>query len=358
MSEFYVRAVRIGPIEKHPNADNLSITQIDTESGPGYPVIIKTGDFKEGDFAAYIPVDSIVPDTEEWAFLKGHRRIKARKLRGIFSMGLLCPLPPGDWRKEGELQKALGITKYVPEAEQETPNDLWTGPKIKGWGPIYWAKKLYYYWKFGRPKVTGTPKFPFPEYTDIEGMRKWKNILEEGEEVVISEKIHGSCSRFAFHQGKFWVGSHHQFKGRPKANSVDNFWQAAFNADLETKLAKAPGIAFYGEVYGKVQKNFGYDKPGGVKIRFFDAKDLITQKYLDYDDFLKLCEKLDLEVVPEIYRGPWNESLKSLAEGPSLLANHIREGFVVKPTKERYHSKLGRVILKMVSEDYLTSKDS
>ena len=353
MSEFYVRAVRIGPVEKHSGADNLSITQIDG----GYPVIIKTGDFKEGDLAAYVPVDSIVPDTETWAFLKGHRRIKARRLRGVFSMGLLCSLPPGEWKEGDNLQEALGITKYVPETEQEKAS--WTGPRIKGWGPVYWLKRLFYWWKFGRSKGTGTPKFPFPEYTDIEGLRKWKNILEEGEEVCLTEKLHGSCARYAMHQKKFWVGSHHQFKGRPsKAGGVDNFWQAAFNADLETKLAKAPGIAFYGEVYGKVQKGFFYDKPGGVKVRFFDARDLTTQKYLDYDDFLKLCERLDLEVVPELYRGPWKESLKELAEGQSVLAKHIREGFVVKPVKERYHSKLGRVILKMVGEAYLTSKDS
>jgi tRNA-binding EMAP/Myf-like protein len=359
MSEFYVRAVKVGPIAKHPGADNLSITQIDATNGnEGYPVIIKTGDFTEGHLAAYIPVDSIVPDTETWTFLKGHRRIKARRLRGIFSMGLLCPLPPGDWKEGDNLQEALGITKYEPEVEHDIPNDPWTGPKLKGWGPIYWLKKLYYYWKFGRSKLTGTPKFVFPEYTDIEGLRKWSKVLQEGEEVTLSEKIHGSNARFAFHNRKFWVGSHHQFKGRPRAGVADNFWQAAFNANLETKLAKSPGIAFYGEVYGKVQKGFPYDKPGDVKVRFFDARDLKTLRYLDYPDFLKLCDRLDLEVVPEIFRGPWSESLKYLAEGSSTLAKHIREGFVVRPIKERHDSRLGRVILKMVGEGYLTSKDS
>jgi len=353
MSDFFPRAVRIGAVEKHPNADNLSITNVE-----GSPVIIKTGDFQEGQLAAYIPVDSIVPDTEQWSFLKGNRRIKARRLRGVFSMGLLAPLPPGNWKEGDDLLKALGIVKYVPEAEREPPQGPWTGPRIKGWGPIYWAKKLYYYWKFGRVKQTGTPKFQFSEYTDIESLRKWSKVLQDGEEVSITEKIHGSNARYAVHQNKLWVGSHHQFKGRPKAGSVDNFWQAAFNTDLETKLAKAPGIAFYGEAYGKVQKGFGYDKPGGIRVRFFDAMDLKTLRYLDRDDFVNLCDKLDLETVPELYRGPWSESLKSMAEGQSILAKHIREGFVVKPVKERYDHKLGRVILKMVGEAYLTSKES
>jgi RNA ligase (TIGR02306 family) len=276
-------------------------------------------------------------------------------------MGLLCPLPPGDWKEGDNLQEALGITKYDPEVVNEIPNDPWTGPKLKGWGLIYWLKKLYYYWKFGRSKVSGTPKFTFPEFTDVESLRKWGKVLRDSEEVVIAEKIHGCNARFAFHKKHFWVGSHHQFKGRPNKfarGKPDNFWQAAWNSDLETKLAKAPGIAFFGEIYGRVQKGFGYDCPGDVRVRFFDAMDLTTLRYLDYQDFVNLCDKLDLERVPELYRGPWKESLKELSEGQSILAKHIREGFVVKPTKERYDSKLGRVILKLVGEAYLTNKDS
>ena len=359
MSDFYVKAVRLRNIERHPNADTLSIVGVGGEDGsPGNPVIFSTKDFKEGDLVGYVPVDSIVPDTEQWSFLKGHRRIKARKLRGIFSMGLLCPLPQGVFHEGDNLKEALNITKYEPEADHEIPKDPWTGPKLKGWSPVVLIKRLYYYWKFGRPKLTGTPKFIFPEYVDIESLRKWGKVLQEGEEVVLTEKIHGSCSRYAVHKKKFWVGSHHQFKGRPKSGKPDNFWQAAFNANLETKLAKAPGIAFYGEIYGRVQRGFGYDCPSDVRVRFFDARDLTTLKYLDYQDFVNLCDRLDLERVPELYKGPWKESLKELSEGQSILAKHIREGFVIKPTRERHNPKLGRVILKMVGEAYLTSKDS
>ncbi|RYE90041.1 MAG: RNA ligase, partial [Myxococcales bacterium] len=85
MSEFHVRVVRVGPIVKHPQADNLSIAQVF-----GYPVIIRTGEYAEGDRAVYVPVDSVVPEGDpRWAFLGEHRRIRAKKLRGVFSMGLL-----------------------------------------------------------------------------------------------------------------------------------------------------------------------------------------------------------------------------------------------------------------------------
>jgi len=36
----------------------------------------------------------------------------------------------------------------------------------------------------------------------------------------------------------------------------------------------------------------------------------------------------------------------------------VREGWVGRPVKERYDHRVGRVILKMVGEGYLMSKDS
>jgi hypothetical protein len=58
MSELHAPVVRIGKVGKHPNADTLSITQ-----AGGFPVIFRTGDFKEGDLAVYVPIDSLLPST-------------------------------------------------------------------------------------------------------------------------------------------------------------------------------------------------------------------------------------------------------------------------------------------------------
>lgn len=38
MSEFKVEVVKVGPVEKHPNADSLGITKV-----YDYPVIVKKG---------------------------------------------------------------------------------------------------------------------------------------------------------------------------------------------------------------------------------------------------------------------------------------------------------------------------
>ena len=93
MSEFHVRKVTITNKELHPNADSLSITNVE-----GYPVVIRTEDFQLGDQALYIPVDALLDvRNPRFSFLTsrtnetGIHRVKAAKIRGIFSMGLLIP---------------------------------------------------------------------------------------------------------------------------------------------------------------------------------------------------------------------------------------------------------------------------
>jgi hypothetical protein len=45
-----------------------------------------------------------------------------------------------------------------------------------------------------------------------------------------------------------------------------------------------------------------------------------------------------------------------LADGKSEIASHIKEGIVIKPVKERWEHRCGRVIFKHISEAYLVKK--
>ena len=65
MSEWHCQIVTIEKVEKHPNADKLSIAYVNGD----YPVIIKNDDFKVGDIASYLCVDTVVPDVEDYHFL-------------------------------------------------------------------------------------------------------------------------------------------------------------------------------------------------------------------------------------------------------------------------------------------------
>ena len=418
MSEFHVQVVRLGKIEKHPSADRLQITHVHGETGEGYPCISQLGAFKEGDLAVYLPVDSLVPASNpafsflvpppvrkddmtdiEWEERQRRYekektekvRIKAKKLRGIFSMGLLVPVeealagtPQATSAAEGDdVQELLGVEKWEPDEANRRPGHP-SGPQ----GPS--------------GQTEPDPGF-LPEYTDIEGLRKWSKILEIGEEVVITEKIHGQNARYLFKENRLWVGSHHQLKRAPhvvtedemtqferekriwsvkhvfhsiyrgvktvlpflpKVNenraprhpvdvAVTNWWHIAYKMELEKLLSMIPDIAVYGELYGSVQ-DLKYGCPNEIRFRAFDAMDVNTRRYLDYDDFKQKMDLLGIETVPLLYRGPWTDGCRDLAEGKTTLGGgHVREGIVIRPVKERRHDRCGRVILKLVGQSYL-----
>ena len=89
---------KILSIEKHPDSDHLQICQID--EGDGQPVQIITG-------AQNIAVGDLVPVAKDDSYLPGGVHIKAGKLRGLPSNGMLCSL--------GE----LGLTKHdFPYADE------------------------------------------------------------------------------------------------------------------------------------------------------------------------------------------------------------------------------------------------
>ncbi len=317
MSEFRVSVVVISAIEKHPNADSLSITTLG--GAGGYPVIFRTGEYREGDRAVYVPVGALVPANDpRWSFLGTHLEIEAKKLRGVFSMGLLTPADP-EWEVGRDVATELGITRAEPS----------------------------------EPSVGDEPDPGLmPVYTDLEGLRAHPNILQEDEEVVITEKIHGESARYTFANGRLYCGSRIRWKN-PNADPCSAWWKTADQLELEERLASVPGIGVFGEIFGNVT-GMQYGKTGAARgLRLFDAMNLADRRYLDFDDFSAVAKRLDLPTVPILYRGPWQNDLRAMAEGNSTFANHVREGIVIKPTTERFDPRVGRVVLKLHGQGYL-----
>lgn len=323
MSEFHVSVIEIGKVEKHPNADSLSITYVHG----GYPCVFRTGQFHEGDLAVYVPVDTTVPVIDpRFAFLaktankEGRARIAALKLRGVFSMGLLVERSH-DWPLGADVRELLGVERYEPPL----PPASSSGTAERGPSTV-------------------------PTYTDIEGMRKYPFVFRPDEQVVATEKIHGANGRFVYLDGRLYCGTRTWWI----ADGNNIWWQAARTADLEAKLARLPGIVLYGEVYGRVQ-DLRYGLRDSVGFVAFDAFDAVTGKYFDYPTLVALCRSLDVPMVPPLYMGPYSDLDVSIAEGATVFAHGacIREGFVVRPLAERYDSAVGRVILKYVGEGYL-----
>jgi RNA ligase (TIGR02306 family) len=319
MTDFHVEVVKLGELIEHPNAERLLITQV-----KGFQVITgKDNNFKLGDLVVYLPIDSIVPANDpQFEFLKGHNRIRASRLRGLFSCGLIIPAKEG-WVEGQEVDKELGITKYVHPSELEDGVSSQNDPD-PGSMPVY----------------------------DIEGLRRWKDILVAGEEVFIAEKLEGENARYHHDGTRLWVGSRTRFKKDIEGNK---WWIAAKKMELEQKLSSMPHLAFYGELLGHVKKfPYGMSPKEIATLRFFDVLEVKTRRWLDIDEQLKVCEDLKLPVAPALYRGPFNydEAIK-MSSGKSTLDNHFREGIVVRPVKERVDQALGRVILKDHGEEWL-----
>lgn len=309
-STHQVTVLKLGPLEKHPNADKLEIAKI-----WGYTCVTQAGAFKEGDLVAYIPPDSVVPNTPEFAFLNGHNRIKVKKLRGIVSQGFLIPAPPGV--KEGDnVAEIVGVTHYDP------PEPFSTGGDNK------------------------TPAGYRPTY-DVDSFFRYSHLFKQGETVVVTEKVHGANARFACVDDQMYCGSRTGWK----KESAENLWWKALknHPEVEAFCRAHPELTVYGEVYGQVQ-DLKYQ--GGHHIVVFDL--LRGNEWVPYNEAKQIGATLPW--VPEIYVGPCDETkLRSLADGKSLIpgANNIREGVVVKPLVERTEPEIGRVQLKIVSDAYL-----
>lgn len=308
-------------LRRHPNADALSIADIE---GSLWQVVVKTEDFKPEGTAIYIPVDTVVPKVPDFEFLRNRGfRVKAIKLRGEYSYGLLIPnkecLPV-----RCDVTDILGIKKYEPPTLIET-----TGDVMKG---LDWIVK----------------------YTDIERYENFADVFLEGEEVVVTEKIHGSNLRVSQKETVLFVGGH---RCMFKKSNTNLYWSAIKKNGLDTVLLEGlpDEVVLFGEVYGKKVQNMHYGLTT-QKIVFFDA--FVDGRYLDWDEFVGLIEGLGLSMPPLVFRGTYNLTrIKMLSCGPTLLGgSHMREGVVAKPIKERFNGKLGRVILKFLNPEYETSK--
>jgi phenylalanyl-tRNA synthetase beta chain len=76
-----VVTARIVSFEKHPNADRLSVCQVDDGSGQARQIVCGAKNFQAGD---------VVPLALPGAVLPGDFTIKSSKLRGVLSEGMLC----------------------------------------------------------------------------------------------------------------------------------------------------------------------------------------------------------------------------------------------------------------------------
>lgn len=372
MATFEVKVVEVS-IEPHDNADALEIANI-----KGYQCIVRKGEYQTGDTAIYIPEQALVPkailqEMNLWDDAKGKGklagthgdRVKAVKLRGKLSQGLLYPnkenLPVGT-----EVGEQLGIEKWEPVI----PTQL-AGKTVSVHG---------YTLKYDIENIKN-----HPEVVDF--------LIENGVEVQLTEKIHGTWCCIGFYpepihpelygDGDVVITSKGLskqglvFKNEPYNNERNLYvktYRDIFAAVSDVMhiehLVGHPNtpVFFLGEIFGRGVQDLTYGF-NDIQYRLFDIfvgypRENMGGRYLTPVEIRELTELFEtfpnLSHVPVLYEGPLTrEVIDEYTNGMDTLNGHnVREGVIIKPYDRHDISfgELDRVILKSVSEKYLTRK--
>ncbi len=320
-------------VKSHPNADRLELVEV-----LGWQVVTGKGLRKDGQKCVYIQPDSLVPDkwSEKWEvkqYLKGpdKNRVGQIRLRGEPSFGFIVEAADLNWEDGEDVADYYGITKYEP--------------------PV----------KINCGDSDVDCEF-FPKYTDIENLRNYPDVFEAGEEVVATEKIHGTNCRIGMVNGVKMAGSMRLRRKEPENYEQNTYWfpwsipeiQNFFN-DISAIYGQ---VIVFGEVYGHgIQKGYCYDSKNGlIGFRVFD---IMTNGNWESPNNVKVyCDTYNIPMAPVLYRGPFSlKAIKEVSDGQTTVGDgNIREGVVVRPVKERRHSRVGRLVMKYVGDEYLLSK--
>lgn len=328
MSTLIVEVCQISEILPHPNADALELTVI-----KGWQSVVQKGIFKAGDKVTYIPIDSVIPleHSERWGITKylSNGRVRCAKLRGEPSFGVVL-VPEQDWEIGADVKDFYGITKYIPPFKADAGDAEPSHPLLS-------------------------------KFTDVENMRNFPTIIKDGEPVVVTEKIHGTCCRVGILEGIRVGGSMELQRTKPALNNISTYWYPwtliGVEAMLEVLAVGYKQVILFGEVFGSSIQSLSYGKKGGYGFAAFGL--MLEGKFVDFPDFEKLCETYHVTMVPVLYRGPFSlAKIVELSKGNTTLdGDHIREGVVVVPEKERRDPKIGRVCLKYIGDQYLLGKN-
>lgn len=336
-------------VHEHPNADALELAQVGL-----YRAVVAKGVYRTGETAVYIPEQSVLPEEliEELGLtgrLAGSRsdRVKAVRLRGELSQGIVC------------LPKALvASTSHGPRRTARTSRSGSASPSgCRRYRPRWTARSSH---------------FDLLPWVDIENIQRYPDIFAPGEDVVLTEKLHGSACLLTYfaEDGRAQVSSK-GFGAKYLALTEDPrnlYWRAVHGhgvAAAAARLAERLGarrVGVFGEVYGAGVQDLTYGADGRRETLGYAVFDVSAEidgevRWLDATELLTG----ELPLVPRLYEGPYDIGrVLEFASGRETVSGqglHLREGVVIRPVTERYSPVTGgRAVAKAVSPAYLTRK--
>jgi RNA ligase (TIGR02306 family) len=375
MSQLIVKIREITEVVPHPNADRLEILKIDH-----WQTIYNKDVFQAGDLCVYFPPDTVFPEdvaeylgilnyTSPLGKVNGIRppgvRVRAIRLRSEESFGLVITIDALD-----------NVIQAFPKDEDndEPPELLEVGSDVAD---------LFGVTKYTPPEPcrdgdAAAPHPRFHAYTGIENIRNFGDIFKDGEEVIITEKLHGMNARVGKIKTvddetgdvvwEYMCGSHGVRRKEVDAKGVrSQFWNILTDpvkALLDELCNNENNVVVFGEIFGPGVQDMHY----GLQEKVFRVFDLsVNMKYLGFEEKSAAFNAHGIVTVPILYRGPFSwDIVKEYTNGNTTMCEagdagkfKGREGVVITPVVERFDVEIGgdgRVILKSISADYLARK--
>ncbi|WP_313069926.1 RNA ligase family protein [Lacrimispora sp.] len=368
----------VKPIE---GADNIELIGV-----LGWVCVAKKEEFKTGDKAVYIEIDSKCPESDErFSFLEAkHYKIKTMKLGKfkVISQGLALPITifpelndksigsdvTGDlkitYSSEEDIKRKSG--KVDPEAKYKAmvnrkPN-LFKHPILRRI-MRYKIGRRFMFLLFGKKK--DSPR-EFPKWiikTDETRIENAPFYLKSTDKFIKTEKLDGTSCTYAVDRLKksknkfdFIVCSRNvrqADKDQTCYHESNIYWELAEKYDLKnilTNFASTNGygkVVLQGEGVGFVQGNPYKLKENNLYVfnLIADGKRFGT---IEMADFCKQNELNHIPIIDKEYTFPKTmEEMKLEADGHSEINSKVkREGFV-------YRSIDGQQSFKNVSREYL-----
>lgn len=366
----------IKPIE---GADNIELIGV-----LGWMCVAKIGEFKVGDLAVYVEIDSKCPeDDERFAFLASkHYKIKTMKIGKfkVISQGLALPItlfpeltdkPIGSdvtddlkitYSSEEDIKRKTN--KVDPEVKYKSMANrhqkLFKKPIVRKIMRYKMGRRIMFFF-FGRKK--DTPK-EFPKWivkTDETRIENSPFYLASTEKWIKTEKLDGTSCTYAVEKKKknkyeFIVCSRNvrqADRGQECYHDANIYWELADKYDIEnvlTKFAAENGyerVVLQGEGVGSVQGN-PYKL---TENRLYIFNLIVNGTRLGTVEMAKFCDDngfLHVPIIDTEYILPETmEEMKLEADGFSKINPKVkREGFV-------YRDQFGAKSFKNVSREYL-----
>ena len=374
---------RCGVIKPIEGADNIDLMAVN-----GWNVIIKKGEFKEGDLCVYFEIDSKLParDWSEFMIKKGYK-VKTMKLNkfGVVSQGLALPIDvfginiPNE--ENIDLTDKLEVTYSVDEDNKRKAEinkydkmrqrhpDLFKNNKLVKWlFARIWGRKLLFLFLGKKKEKRSGPAWVVK--TDEERCQNLPHLFPgDDTEWIVTEKIDGSSTTFTMKgRGKkqeFYVCSRNVCFDTPeKADKCyydsNIYLEMAEKYNIKDVLQNildivddAAFVTIQGETYGKNVQNRNYGLEGHDFMAFnliigYKNGEVVRFNPAEMTLRLKLYEIPCVPILDEHFKIPTTceEMLDYAAGTESKVDGGMREGVVLRTYD-------GKQSFKAVSNEFL-----